>query len=84
MTFSTGENPINFRYRVYLKDEMIAATSLLAGAEELANVIARNTEYAGSYVMVKDTYQNDTVIIKKEGGSELKKSADILPFTPRT
>jgi hypothetical protein len=63
---------------------MIAATSLLAGAEELANVIARNTEYTGSYVMVKDTYQNDAVIIKKEGGSELKKSADILPFAPRT
>jgi hypothetical protein len=84
MTFRTGENPINFRYRIYLKDELIATTSILKGALGFVRPFVEDPEYTGTYIVVKDTYSNDAVILSMEGGSEPKKSADILPFPTRT
>jgi hypothetical protein len=87
MTFLTDESLArlgSLRYRIYVGYELVAMTSLLKGAEAFVRPFVEDIEYIGVSIIVKDAYEDDMVIIRKTGGSEPVKSADILPFPRRS
>jgi hypothetical protein len=80
MTSTTEESNEQFRYHIYIGDELVCMSKSGLGVRGFLHEFTHDAEYRGLRVTVRDTFlAGRPVTTEREGGSEAP-SASIIPF----